>query len=86
MGAGLMMLDTPNTEIEFAQGKHGKTRFVAAEMQGWRLNMVRSHLKLTFTFRKTHTSLICILMTTSSSSAFSTDTVAAKSPYSRRNI
>ena len=42
MGASLMLLDQPNTDIEFADGSSVKlkTQYCAAEMQGWRLNMV----------------------------------------------
>jgi hypothetical protein len=44
MGASLTFLDKPNTEIDYTTGesKELKIKFVAAEMQGWRLNMVRS--------------------------------------------
>lgn len=42
MGASLTFLDKPITDIEYATGHSDalKTKFVAAEMQGWRLNMV----------------------------------------------
>ena len=43
MGASLTFLEKPNTEIEYNDGESTelKTKFVAAEMQGWRLNQVR---------------------------------------------
>ena len=42
MGASMVYLEKPNTEVEFQSGesKQHKVRYVAAEMQGWRLNMV----------------------------------------------
>ena len=40
MGASLVYLDKPNTDIEFESGENDKLRFAAGEMQGWRLNMV----------------------------------------------
>jgi len=45
MGASLTFLDKPITDIEYATGHSDalKTKFVAAEMQGWRLNMVSNH-------------------------------------------
>jgi hypothetical protein len=48
MGASMVYLDKPNTEVHFAEGesKAHKTKFCAAEMQGWRLNMVTLHLIL----------------------------------------
>lgn len=38
----MVYLEKPNTEVEFQSGesKQHKVRYVAAEMQGWRLNMV----------------------------------------------
>jgi len=50
MGASLTFLDKPNTDIEYHSGesKEFKTRFVAADMQGWRLNMVRTLLLLIY--------------------------------------
>ena len=43
MGASLVYLEKPNTEIEWAKGASSgqKLRYVCGEMQGWRLNMVR---------------------------------------------
>ena len=48
MGASLTFLEKPNTEIEYMNGENTdlKTKFVAAEMQGWRLNQVRLLSKL----------------------------------------
>jgi hypothetical protein len=42
MGASLIYLEKPNTDIEFQSGSSDqfKVRYTAAEMQGWRLNMV----------------------------------------------
>lgn len=40
MGASLVYLDKPNKEIEFENGQNKTMKFVAGEMQGWRLNMV----------------------------------------------
>lgn len=42
MGASLTFLEKPNTEVEYTTGESNelKIKFVAAEMQGWRLNMV----------------------------------------------
>jgi hypothetical protein len=42
MGASMVYLEKPNTEVVFAEGesKAHKTKYCAAEMQGWRLNMV----------------------------------------------
>ena len=40
MGASLVYLEKPNTEIAFESGQNDKMRFAAGEMQGWRLNMV----------------------------------------------
>ena len=52
MGASLTFLEKPNTEIEYMNGESTdlKTKFVAAEMQGWRLNQVSLFSKLTFQF------------------------------------
>ncbi len=43
MGAAFIYLEKPNTNVEFQEGddKQVGIRYVAAEMQGWRLNMVR---------------------------------------------
>ena len=40
----MVYLEKPNTEIEFHNGesKAFKMKYVAAEMQGWRINMVTS--------------------------------------------
>jgi hypothetical protein len=40
----MVYLEKPNTAIEFKSGESAKhkTRFTAAEMQGWRINMVSS--------------------------------------------
>ena len=40
MGASLVYLEKPNKEIQFEEGENDKLRFVAAGMQGWRINMV----------------------------------------------
>jgi hypothetical protein len=40
MGASLVYLEKPNTEIAFESGENEKLKFAAGEMQGWRLNMV----------------------------------------------
>jgi hypothetical protein len=42
MGASMVYMEKPNTDIEFQTGvnKKQKVQYVAAEMQGWRLNMV----------------------------------------------
>ena len=40
MGASLVYLEKPNTDIEFETGQDSKLKFAAGEMQGWRLNMV----------------------------------------------
>lgn len=40
MGASLVYLEKPNTEIAFESGENDKLKFAAGEMQGWRLNMV----------------------------------------------
>ena len=46
MGASMVYLEKPNTAIEFKSGESAKykTRFTAAEMQGWRINMVSETL------------------------------------------
>ena len=43
----MVYLEKPNTEVEFTTGedKLHKMRFVAAEMQGWRMNMVIKHFR-----------------------------------------
>ncbi len=44
MGASLVYLDKPNKDIEFETGSNGQLEFVAAGMQGWRLNMEDAHI------------------------------------------
>ena len=44
MGASLVYLDKPNKEIEFETGENSQLEFVAAGMQGWRLNMEDAHI------------------------------------------
>jgi len=57
MGASMVYLEKPNTEVEFQSGenKQHKVRYTAAEMQGWRLNMV-GHITFLnmFTGRRSH--------------------------------
>lgn len=82
MGASMVYLQEPNTDIQFQAGesKKHKTRFVAAEMQGWRLNMVSCAIlpPYHFNFRKTRTSRTWSSRTTRPSSRSSTATVARK--------
>jgi len=40
MGASLVYLDEPNTDVEHDAGENDYIKFAAADMQGWRLNMV----------------------------------------------
>lgn len=40
MGASLVYLNEPNTEIEHEVGGNDYLKFAAGSMQGWRLNMV----------------------------------------------
>ena len=40
MGASLVYLNEPNTEIEHEVGSNDYLKFAAGSMQGWRLNMV----------------------------------------------
>ena len=42
MGASLVYLNEPNTEIEHEIGQNDYLKFAAGSMQGWRLNMVSS--------------------------------------------
>jgi len=42
MGASLVYLNEPNTEVEHDEGNNDYCKFAAASMQGWRLNMVSS--------------------------------------------
>jgi len=44
MGASLVYLSEPITEIEQEEGENSYLKFVTASMQGWRLNMEDSHL------------------------------------------
>jgi|APFre7841882793_1041355.scaffolds.fasta_scaffold115838_1 protein phosphatase 1G len=44
MGASLVYLSEPITEIDQEEGSNNYLRFVTASMQGWRLNMEDSHL------------------------------------------
>ena len=44
MGASLVYLDKPNKDIEYDVGENGQLEFVAAGMQGWRLNMEDAHV------------------------------------------
>lgn len=43
MGASLVYLESPNKSIEIEHGENDKIEFVAASMQGWRINMVSIH-------------------------------------------
>ena len=40
MGASLVYLDSPKTDVEFESGQNARIRYAVGEMQGWRLNMV----------------------------------------------
>ena len=40
MGASLVYLNEPNTDIEHEVGENEYLKFAAGSMQGWRLNMV----------------------------------------------
>ena len=40
MGASLVYLNEPNTDIEHETGQNDYLKFAAGSMQGWRLNMV----------------------------------------------
>jgi hypothetical protein len=40
MGASLVYLDKPNKDINFEEGESDKMKYVAGDMQGWRINMV----------------------------------------------
>lgn len=44
MGASLVYLEQPKTDIEFEGGHNSKLRYCAGEMQGWRLNMEDAHI------------------------------------------
>jgi len=56
----MVYLEKPNTEIEFQSGenKQHQVRYTAAEMQGWRLNMVSNPVPITDSCRKMRTFLI----------------------------
>ena len=49
MGASLVYLEKPNKEIKFDLGENQDIKFVAAGMQGWRINMV-SHINCSSCF------------------------------------
>ena len=40
MGASLVYLNEPNTEIDQEDGNNSYLRYATGSMQGWRLNMV----------------------------------------------
>ncbi len=40
----MVYLEKPNKEIIFDQGENDKIKFLAAGMQGWRINMVSRHI------------------------------------------
>jgi hypothetical protein len=46
MGASLVYLEKPNKDIQFEHGENGNLKYVAAGMQGWRINMVRPKIQL----------------------------------------
>jgi hypothetical protein len=54
MGASLVYLEKPNTEVEFEEGQGGNIRYGVGEMQGWRLNMVSTLKSLIQFYRKMH--------------------------------
>ena len=54
MGASLVYLEKPNTEVEFEEGQGGNNRYGVGEMQGWRLNMVSTFKSLIQFYRKMH--------------------------------
>lgn len=45
MGASLVYLNEPNTDIEHEVGQNDYLKFAAGSMQGWRLNMVSATVK-----------------------------------------
>lgn len=49
MGASLVYLNEPNTEIEHEVGGNDYLKFAAGSMQGWRLNMVSGPSNLSTT-------------------------------------
>lgn len=48
MGASLVYLNEPNTEIEHELGQNDYLKFAAGSMQGWRLNMVRFTIQIIY--------------------------------------
>jgi hypothetical protein len=56
MGASMVYLEKPNTEIEFQDGASTelKLRYSAGEMQGWRLNMVGTLILKNLSGRRAH--------------------------------
>ena len=46
MGASLVYLDKPNKEIHFQEGENDFIKYVAGDMQGWRINMVSILFKI----------------------------------------
>ena len=84
MGASLSLLDQPNTEVEYTVGKHNNIKFTAAEMQGWRLNMVSQYVAVSDRAcdRKTRTSQTSSSPTNSACSAYSTAMAEGRSPIS----
>jgi hypothetical protein len=40
MGASLVYLEKPKKDIQYEEGENDYFNFVAASMQGWRVNMV----------------------------------------------
>jgi hypothetical protein len=94
MGASLTFLDKPITDIEYATGHSDalKTKFVAAEMQGWRLNMVSNYyiilnlcLRLA-NYRKMHIFQISISPNSRRSSPYSMVMEVVKWPNIVRKI
>ena len=47
MGASLVYLNEPNTDIEHETGQNDYLKFAAGSMQGWRLNMVSQRATIT---------------------------------------
>lgn len=44
MGASLVYLNEPNTEIEHETGENDYLQYATGSMQGWRLNMEDAHI------------------------------------------
>lgn len=44
MGASLVYLNEPLTDIEYESGSNSYLSFATASMQGWRLNMEDTHI------------------------------------------